>query len=273
MMAAPRVSVIVPTRNSAATLRACLRSISVQTYPSIETIVVDRDSTDSTRQIASEAGARTLLAGPERSAQRNVGARAAGGRWLLFVDSDMVLGPEVVASCTAIGGDEVAVVVPETGAPGGFLARVRTLEKRCYQGNELVEGARFFPREPFLAMGGYDERLIAGEDWDLTDRWRASGRPVRRAIALLVHDSVALTIPGLLAKRFRYGRFYLPYLRKDRPAALRHLRPDRFVRGFDELLGDPLVAVGLIGLKVLEAVSFGVGLAVARLAGGHGGND
>jgi glycosyltransferase involved in cell wall biosynthesis len=42
----PLVSVIVPTKNSSQFLEACLQSIKEQTYPHIELIVVDNNSTD-----------------------------------------------------------------------------------------------------------------------------------------------------------------------------------------------------------------------------------
>jgi glycosyltransferase involved in cell wall biosynthesis len=51
-MKQPLVSVIVPTKNSAEFLRACLHSIIHQTYPRIELIVVDNNSTDATKDIA-----------------------------------------------------------------------------------------------------------------------------------------------------------------------------------------------------------------------------
>src|SRR5689334_8255235 len=94
----PRVSVIVPTRNSAATLEACLRSVLAQTEP-VELLVVDNFSTDATPAIGRALASTFEQAGPERSRQRNVGAARASGAYLLFVDSDMVLPPSLAAEC------------------------------------------------------------------------------------------------------------------------------------------------------------------------------
>src|SRR5437588_11940021 len=109
------VSVIVPTRNSARTLEECLVSIRSQTHPRLEVIVVDNQSTDTTLQIAERHGDLVDTCGPERSAQRNRGARLARGTYLLFVDSDMKLEPGVVGDCLDAIAISTApgVVVPE----------------------------------------------------------------------------------------------------------------------------------------------------------------
>src|SRR5438093_11547332 len=90
------VSVVVPTRNSAPFLDVCLGSIRAQTYPAVELIVVDNHSSDNTLSIARRWTDRVFTQGPERSTQRNYGARQAAGEYLLFVDSDMVLSAKVV---------------------------------------------------------------------------------------------------------------------------------------------------------------------------------
>jgi len=89
------VTVVVPTRNAARTLAACLESLRAQTTP-CRTVVVDNGSTDGTTAIAEEWADVVLHAGPERSAQRNYGARAYPAPVVGFIDADMVLAPTVV---------------------------------------------------------------------------------------------------------------------------------------------------------------------------------
>jgi len=91
----PEVTVVVPTRNAARTLAACLESLRAQTAP-CRTVVVDNGSTDGTVTIAEQGADVVLHAGPERSAQRNYGARTYPAAIVGFIDADMVLAPTVV---------------------------------------------------------------------------------------------------------------------------------------------------------------------------------
>ncbi len=65
------VSVVVTTKNEKKHIENCLLSIQEQTYPHIETIVVDNASTDRTKEIARKYTDLVFDKGPERSAQRN----------------------------------------------------------------------------------------------------------------------------------------------------------------------------------------------------------
>ncbi len=95
--AAPKVSVVVPARNEAACLAACLASLVEQEGVEAEIIVVDDHSTDATAALAgSFAGVQVLAADPLADGwcgKQNAlatGARYAGGEWLLFTDADTV---------------------------------------------------------------------------------------------------------------------------------------------------------------------------------------
>lgn len=88
----PIVSIIIPAMNERATLRRVLREVG-RVHPRSETIVVANGSTDGTPELAEKCGAR-LIRIPEplgHDVGRRVGAEAAAGQVLLFVDADMIM--------------------------------------------------------------------------------------------------------------------------------------------------------------------------------------
>lgn len=267
-----RVSCIVPTRNSADTLAACLQSLRAQTHPDVETIVVDNRSSDATPQIGRELADVFLEAGPERSAQRNAGARAATGDHLFFIDSDMSLEPEVVAQAVAqVEGGANGVVVPEISFGDGFWSRVKALERSCYLGDETIEASRYLPRSVFDAIGGYDEDIVAGpEDWDLHERIRALGGPMGRTEAFIHHDEGHLRLTETMATKFYYGRATAAYLRKHPARARAQLTVARpaFLRHWRRLARRPGLGGAVIVMKVLELGSGAAGLLWVRLRPG-----
>jgi glycosyltransferase involved in cell wall biosynthesis len=273
----PLVSVIVPTRNSGRTLEACLTSIGNQSYASVETIVVDNGSTDRTVDIAARLAQIVERYGPERSAQRNRGAFLAHGIFLLFIDSDMELGPDVVADCIEKieASQSAGVIVPEITSGQGFWARCRQLERSCYPGDDLVEAARFFRRETFLSASGFDETLTGPEDWDLSRRLAPTGG-LPRSSAYITHLEGTVRLSEILAKRRYYGPGYWKYWRKHGSAALRQgnvLGRPAFFRNWRRLASHPLTTAGLLSLKFMEVSAVGLGVAGSWIRAGHSTNS
>jgi glycosyltransferase involved in cell wall biosynthesis len=106
----PTASVIVPARNEETCLGACLQSLVAQLGVAFEVIVVDDQSTDRTRAIASSfssAGVRIIDAGPlppgwtGKNNAVTAGARSARGEWLLFTDADTIHLPGSLARSLA----------------------------------------------------------------------------------------------------------------------------------------------------------------------------
>jgi glycosyltransferase involved in cell wall biosynthesis len=138
------VSVIVPTKNSAETLYACLISIKNQSYKNIELIVVDNFSTDATPEIAKKYADIFLQIGPERSAQRNYGVENAKGELIAIIDSDMVLSEKVTEECVGLYFNNKGVggiIVPEESFGVGFWAQCKKLERSYYVGVSWMEAA------------------------------------------------------------------------------------------------------------------------------------
>ncbi len=84
------VTIVIPTKNEEKILPRLLTSINEQTYPPSEVIVSDAFSTDRTREIARENGAK-VVGGGIVSVGRNNGAKAAESELLFFMDADAKL--------------------------------------------------------------------------------------------------------------------------------------------------------------------------------------
>lgn len=258
----PDVSFVIPTRDAARTIDACLRSLREQTAASVEIVVVDNGSADDTVARASRYADRVLRAGPERSAQRNAGARAANGDVLVFVDADMVLEPGVARACVdMLAADPTlgALVVPERSFGRGFLARCRALEKQLYFGDERVEAARAFRRTGFERVGGYDESIVAFEDWDLADRVRSSGHRVGRITDGIWHDDGRVSVVAQFRKKRYYGRRSGTYLAMRGSSRRRRLARTSLLARPGALARRPVHALGLAFLKTAECSGLALG--------------
>lgn len=89
------ISVVIPTLNAQAELSRTLGALVPAAIDGLvrEVVIVDGGSTDATCRIADEAGARLVESERGRGQQLGEGARAAKGRWLLFLHADTVLQP------------------------------------------------------------------------------------------------------------------------------------------------------------------------------------
>ena len=180
MKNSPLVSIIIATKNEGRNIGNCLKSVREQSYPSsaLEVIVVDNNSTDDTFKIAKSFTEKVYLKGPERSAQRNYGAQEAKGKYILYLDADMILSKEVVTECVAKCEDEdyIALYIPENIIGDGFWIKVRDFERSFYNAS-CIDAVRFIKRDNFLEINGFDEENLASgpEDWDFDRRIKETG--------------------------------------------------------------------------------------------------
>lgn len=259
-MSGPHLSVVVPTRDNARTIAACLASVRDTTTVPFELLVVDNASSDGTPAIAERAGARVIAAGPERSAQRNEGLHQATGDVVAFLDSDMVATEGLLDEATALIADgHQAVILSEASIGVGYWARVRRLERSCYLGDDAIEAARVFSRRTLNDVGGFDEALSAFEDWDLTARVRAAGARVARTTRIVLHDEGRLTFRSAVSRKAGYGAWLEAYRARHPELAARQLSPLRRLAAYaahaPRLARAPLATAGLVVLKAAEAAA------------------
>jgi len=258
--ATPLVSVIVTTRNNTETLSACLSSITAQTYPAIELIVVDNNSTDDTKAIAARYTKHVFNKGPERSVQRNFAVQKAQGEYVCIIDSDMELADAVIASCveTAQQHPEAeAIIIPEESFGVGFWAQCKRLERSFYVGQDAIEAARFFTKHVYQQVGGYNEAMVGGEDWDLSQRIRKV-TAIARSQAYIRHNEGRLNLHKALKKRFYYTVGFVQYFQNQgaknagAPAASVFSYYGLFLSHPGKLLRNPAYGIGMLFMKTCE---------------------
>ncbi|MFM2415178.1 MAG: hypothetical protein RI911_871, partial [Candidatus Parcubacteria bacterium] len=176
-MSEPLVTVIVPTKNSEKFLEKCLASVRSQTYKNIELIVVDNFSIDATKSIAEKNGAVFFQQGPERSAQVNYGVANAKGKFIYKIDSDFALDPTVVAeSVSKINEGYDAIVVHNSpDVTVSWIAKIRKFEVDMYKYDITHSSARFVKKDVYEAIGGFNSKITAGEDYDFQNKLNRNG--------------------------------------------------------------------------------------------------
>jgi chlorobactene glucosyltransferase len=206
---APLVSVIVPARNEARGIERCLRSILGTTYPCVEVIAVDDQSTDGTADLASAIARNDprLLVFTTPPLPRDwfgkqwacaTGAAKAKGALLCFTDADTEHGPDLLARAVNAMRERRAdlfsvVGRQETGTLWEKLVQpqVITVLEAWYGGTETVNRARQAWRKIaagqflMISRAAYEEtdgheavRHTVAEDLMLAQRFHRLGKRV-----------------------------------------------------------------------------------------------
>jgi GT2 family glycosyltransferase len=223
-MAAPLVSIIVPTYNRPDALAACVQTIGLLDYPSdrVEVLIVDDGSSiDPRERLASVRGSLKLEllcqphGGPAQA--RNLAARHARGDFLVFIDDDCRVPADFLQRVSA-----QLQVTPNAGIGGqtlNVLDNVYSIASQVHVEylysyyNAVPECARFFssnnlalPAEGFRQVGGFDATFMTGEDREFCDRWLSAGLALRYCPDVHVYHAHVLTFASFWWQHFNYGR-------------------------------------------------------------------
>ncbi len=187
----PRVSVIIPTYNSAHFLGQAIESVLEQTYRDWELIVVDDGSVDNTPDVVAHYDHHNMRycrqenKGP--SSARNVGIRASSGDLLAFLDADDVILPQKLAFQVAMLDEhpEFELVYSAWQYVDESGTRILSEMRPNKQGHLLkdlllckfffVPGAAIVRHNCLAQVGLFDESLAAAEDIDLWIRIALAG--------------------------------------------------------------------------------------------------
>jgi succinoglycan biosynthesis protein ExoA len=260
----PRVSVVLPCRNEASSIKPCILSVLAQEAPpaGFELIVADGMSDDGTREILSQLTAELgergtkhggrepiirVIDNPRQivSAGLNAAIRAARGDIIIRMDAHTEYAPDYIARCVETleqtGADNV-------GGPARTKADTR-LQKAiaaAYHSPFSVGGARFhdpdyegyvdtvtygcWRRETFDKFGYFDEELVRNQDDEHNLRIIRGGGKIYQSPRIKSWYKPRSSLTALFKQYLQYGYWKVRVIQKHKlPASWRHLVPGAFV--------------------------------------------
>ena len=205
----PLISIIIPYYNCEKYIAETLASVEAQTYPNIEVILVnDGSSKASTAYIEALIQDKSYIQylyqeNKGLSSARNVGGKAAKGEFLLFLDADDKIYPQYLTKTVETFNSNPNYKVVYTKAElfdaqsGEWLLPVYTTFEKLLQGN-VIYCTALHKRSDFIKLDGFDENLMAYEDWDYWIRLLQDGGEVIRIDEVLFsyrkrNDGTSLT--------------------------------------------------------------------------------
>jgi glycosyltransferase involved in cell wall biosynthesis len=236
----PAISVVIPVFNEQDFIAKTLQSLTNQDYNNFELIVVDNNSFDKTAEIAEKFGAKII-------AEKEQGVGFARQRGFLQARAEIIATTD---GDTVVPRNWLSMIISEFNqdkelvAFGGLFllnsgplfarAAVKYLTSLAWGIDRFFGGGWSIPgvnlavkKEAFLRVGGFNQKLAAGEDSDLSQRLKRMGK-VKLDTKFLVETSGRRYTKGLLRAIFinpphwiakiipERNRFVkLPYVREE----------------------------------------------------------
>lgn len=210
-----RVSIVIPTFNSKKTIGKCLEHIRGMEYRSdlIEIIIVDNGSTDRTCHIVKEYGIYPIIDDTASiSRLRNIGAIQATGDVLGFIDSDCLVPKGWLRDAIKILNNDRSIgILGGHYLPtldGTWVERTWCKLKSGIDGevNFISAGDMLIWKTLFNRIGGFDETLVTGEDYEICQRIKMNGKKIWSSSNLdVVHLGNVKTLREVLKKERWYG--------------------------------------------------------------------
>ena len=226
----PLVSVVIPHYGGTGILSDCLTSLNKCSYPSLEIIVVDNDSSDDSVQLIKSNFSEVNLIQSDYNrgfaGGCNFGVQHAKGEYLLILNNDTIHEPDWIDRLVKMmeSNPKISAVQPKiknydnrdyfdyAGACGGFMdkycfpfARGRifnTVEKDEGQYDEAIQifwasGTAFLTRKDvFNKIGGFDETFFAHME-EIDYHWKSQmlGNEIWVEPASVIYHKGAVTLP------------------------------------------------------------------------------
>jgi glycosyltransferase involved in cell wall biosynthesis len=251
------VSIIIPALNEEKMIGRCMESLTRLTFARdrFEVLVVDNGSRDNTLMIAESFNDRLNLkvlqqAGVRISALRNLGARAAAGDIVAFLDADCLAPADwldrifALAPADGVGVLGAHYLLPEDSSWVGRTWHRYQEASKSGEVSHVPAGDLIMRREDFLKLGGFDETIQTNEDYELCEHARKAGMRVCAFPQIgVIHLGTAQSLGVFFRKQAWHGTHVIKVFFRDPLKS--HNRKAVFFAAYT-LLGLLAVAAGLV---------------------------
>lgn len=225
-----QISIVIPTYNRLSQLKQVLAGFEAQTWDmsEVEIIVVSDGSTDGTDSFLLEPESTlNLVAGQQQNAgpaaARNLGVTLASGELIIFVDDDVVPGPNLIAEHVKSHDKEgeKCVVLGPMLSPEDFRMSswVHWEQMMLYKQYADMEAGRWEPtarqfytgnaslnRQHFIEAGGFDVSFRRAEDVELAYRLADNGLRFAFNPQAIGYHYVSRKFSSWIETPYMYGR-------------------------------------------------------------------
>jgi chlorobactene glucosyltransferase len=226
-----RVSIVLPARNEAEHIVACLEALRATTWPNIEIVVVNDHSSDGTGELARTAAGTdpriSIVEAPDLPAgwfgkqwACHSGMQHATGSLLLFTDADTRHAPDLVARLVHARESRRADLISVAGSQAILLARyggTREIENAQRPVDVIANGQCFLiTRDAYNTIGGHESvRDTVAEDLMIGQRVREAGLRVSLVIgteqlSTRMYDGFGTIVRGWMKNVYAGGRLSMP---------------------------------------------------------------
>lgn len=250
--AVPSISILVAVRNEGSHLAETLSAVERAGGSAVEVLIIDGQSTDDTVEVAKRFSDRLpgwrVLKNPRvlSAAGWNIGLAEARAPVVMLLSGHarvpMGFFEVMLAALTPDRAGVGAKALPVGDDPRSQLI-AQAFTSPMGNGGASFMGAKSagpvesiafgcYWREQLLAVGGFDESIVRGQDWDLNLRLRMAGHVLWYEPGLEIPYSTRSTFRALWRRQFLAGLWKDYIHRKNRkPFLLRHWVPAIFVLG------------------------------------------
>ena len=268
----PKISVIIPAFNSEKTIQETVQSVLVQTFKDFELIVVNDGSTDSTLKILSviEDHRLKVFSYPNAGSNptRNRGFSHSSGDYIAFLDADDLWTEDKLEVQL-----KALQETPQAAVAYSWSDRINEFSQFLYEGGHFTADGDVYAhllladilengsnplirREAFIRVGGFDESLPAGQDWDLylrlAARYQFTNIPRPQILYRISDSSLSSNVSKLEAGCLQViNRAF-----EQAPESLQYLKQDSFANiykylTYKSLRGYPHRSKGLMAVKYI----------------------